>query len=68
MRTYATGQWSLTDKPGSLRLLGSKTGLESLETTPTFIGRRQTHLNQRFTTEVNFSPRTRAMPLAWRCG
>lgn len=57
VRTYATGQWSLTDKPGSLRLLGSKTGLESLEATPTYIGRRQTHLHQRFATEVNFSPK-----------
>lgn len=55
LRTLAVGQWSLTDKPGRLRLIGARTGLEVVGT-PSFIGRRQERLNQRFAAEIEFQP------------
>lgn len=55
LRTYAQGQWSLTDRPGQLRLIGVRTGLDEIGT-PSFVGRRQERLNQRFATQVDFKP------------
>ncbi|MFG6413338.1 glycoside hydrolase family 43 protein [Roseateles sp. DC23W] len=55
LRTYAPGQWSLTERPGQLRLTGARIGLDVVGT-PSFIGRRQERLNQRFATQLDFQP------------
>ncbi|MDT7838590.1 glycoside hydrolase family 43 protein [Aquabacterium sp. OR-4] len=55
LRSFASGQWSLTERPGQLRLTGARTGLDRIGT-PSFVGRRQERLNQRFATELQFSP------------
>jgi xylan 1,4-beta-xylosidase len=55
LRTLAKGQWSLSARPGQLRLIGARNGLDVVGT-PSFVGRRQERLNQRFATEVDFSP------------
>ena len=55
LRTLAAGKWSLTARLGQLRLIGARNGLDTIGT-PAFVGRRQEHLNQRFATEVDFSP------------
>jgi xylan 1,4-beta-xylosidase len=55
LRTLAKGQWSLADRPGQLRLIGARTGLDEIGT-PTFVGRRQEQLHQRIATQVDFKP------------
>lgn len=55
LRTLAPGRWSLTARPGQLRLIGANTGLDAIAT-PAFVGRRQERLNQRFATEMDFKP------------
>ncbi|RZL39178.1 MAG: glycoside hydrolase family 43 protein [Rubrivivax sp.] len=55
LRTLARDRWSLTDRPGQLRLIGGRTGLDVIGT-PAFLGRRQEHLSQRFATEMTFNP------------
>ncbi|WP_457421119.1 glycoside hydrolase family 43 protein [Roseateles sp. P5_E7] len=55
LRTLAKDRWSLTERPGRLRLVGGRTDLDVIGT-PAFVGRRQEHLNQRFATELDFSP------------
>jgi len=55
LRTLAAGKWSLTARPGQLRLIGARNGLDTIGT-PAFVGRRQEHLNQRFATEMDFNP------------
>ncbi|MCE4556526.1 family 43 glycosylhydrolase [Roseateles cellulosilyticus] len=55
LRTLAKDRWSLTERPGQLRLIGARTGLDVIGT-PAFVGRRQERLNQRFATEVDFHP------------
>jgi alpha-N-arabinofuranosidase len=57
LRTAATGLWSLTERPGVLRLKGSAATLEDIAT-PAFVGRRQEHLNLRAATLLDFSPTT----------
>ncbi|MFP5391420.1 MAG: glycoside hydrolase family 43 protein [Gammaproteobacteria bacterium] len=55
LRGSARSLYSLTARPGALRLNG---GSDSLETvgTPAFVGRRQEHLRARAATEVAFTP------------
>jgi len=55
VRGPATGLWSLTDKPGTLRLKGTREGLADVAT-PAFVGRRQEHLRVRAATELQFQP------------
>lgn len=55
LRTSATGLWSLTERPGSLRLKGSARTLEEVAT-PAFVGRRQEHFRVRVATELDFDP------------
>lgn len=55
LRTMASGRWSLTARPGFLRLVGGRTGLDTLGT-PAFVARRQEQLGQRFATELRFQP------------
>jgi alpha-N-arabinofuranosidase len=55
LRGPADGLWSLAARPGSLRLAGSKVGLEDIGT-PAFIGRRQQHLAMRAATLLDFTP------------
>lgn len=55
LRTLAAGRWSLAARPGQLRLIGGRTGLDTVGT-PAFVGRRQERLNQRFATEIDFRP------------
>lgn len=53
LRTLARDHWSLTERPGQLRLIGGRTGLDVIGS-PAFVGRRQERLNQRFAAEVDF--------------
>jgi alpha-N-arabinofuranosidase len=55
LRTAATGLWSLSDRPGVLRLKGSARTLEEVAT-PAFVGRRQEHFRVRVATELEFAP------------
>ena len=55
LRTAASGLWSLTERPGMLRLKGSAATLEDIAT-PAFVGRRQEHLRLRAATLLDFSP------------
>jgi xylan 1,4-beta-xylosidase len=55
LRTLASGRWSLTARPGQLRLIGAQNGLDVVGT-PAFVGRRQEKLNQRFAAELDFKP------------
>ena len=47
----------LTRREGWLRLIGSESTLEQ-ETSPTFLGRRQQHINCRATVRLDFTPQT----------
>lgn len=55
LRTFAKERWSLAARPGQLRLIGGRTGLDTIGT-PAFMGRRQERLNQRFATQLDFNP------------
>ncbi len=55
LRTLAQGRWSLSARPGHLRLLGSQAGLDVVGT-PAFVGRRQERLTQRFATQLDLRP------------
>lgn len=55
LRTLAREHWSLTARPGQLRLIGSRNGLDVIGT-PAFVGRRQERLNQRFAAQLDFGP------------
>jgi alpha-N-arabinofuranosidase len=55
LRAPAEGLWSLTEKPGSLRLKGTNVSLDDIGT-PAFVGRRQEHLNVRVATLLDFAP------------
>jgi len=47
--------WSLTDRPGWLRLTGSSATLDDIELTA-FLGRRQQHFQCRVTTRLEYQP------------
>lgn len=55
LRGPADGLWSLTEKPGSLRLKGTSVSLDDIGT-PAFIGRRQQHFALRAATLLDFAP------------
>ncbi|HSQ23686.1 MAG TPA: family 43 glycosylhydrolase, partial [Pyrinomonadaceae bacterium] len=56
VRNLETARWSLTERPGWLRLRGSSTTLEDTETPPVFIGRRQQYFESEITTAIDFQP------------
>ena len=49
------GDWTLTEKPGYLRLKGSKVSLKEKDS-PAFVGRRQTDFNMAVSTKIDFTP------------
>jgi alpha-N-arabinofuranosidase len=55
IRNPYDADWSLTEKPGYLRLKGSKVSLKEKDS-PAFIGRRQTAFNIAASTKINFTP------------
>lgn len=57
LRNPVEANYSLSAKPGSLRLLGSAVTLTNVDT-PTFIGRPQTALHCRAATKLSFTPQT----------
>ncbi|MCC2957384.1 glycoside hydrolase family 43 protein [Massilia sp. IC2-477] len=56
LRAPARDLWSLAERPGFLRLKGTKLSLSDIGT-PAFVGRRQAHLNVRASTFLDFAPR-----------
>lgn len=57
VRNPLSNGYSLSDRPGWLRLVGSEITLNE-EASPTFLGRRQRHFNCRVTTVVDFNPQS----------
>lgn len=55
LRNPYSQDWSLTEKPGYLRLKGSKVNFTGNDS-PAFIGRRQTAFDMDFSTQVSFIP------------
>jgi len=55
IRTPYDDDWSLTEKPGYLRLNGSKVNLKEKDS-PAFVGRRQTGFNMVASAKINFIP------------
>ena len=55
LRGPATGMWSLTERPGVLRLKGSTATLNDVAT-PAFVARRQEHFRVRAATQLEFAP------------
>jgi alpha-N-arabinofuranosidase len=58
LRGPATGLWSLSERPGALRLKGTKLSLADIGT-PAFVGKRQAHLDLHASTLLDFSPRAK---------
>jgi xylan 1,4-beta-xylosidase len=56
LRSPNERDWSLTDRPGSLRLKGSAVTLNDQDS-PAFVGRRQTFLAGGIATQLDFEPR-----------
>lgn len=63
---YTAGDYSLTERPGYLRLKGSEKKIDE-QGSPTFIGRRQQHFDFTATTEVETSGQTAAGITAYMC-
>ena len=57
VRNLNKTRWSLTERPGWLRLKGSPVTLDDPEVPPVFVGRRQQHFESEITTQVDFQPR-----------
>jgi len=55
LRNPYDADWSLTEKPGFLRLNGSKVSLKE-SNSPAFVGRRQTDFTMVASTKINFTP------------
>jgi xylan 1,4-beta-xylosidase len=55
LRNPYAADWSLTEKPGYLRLNGSKVSLSGTDS-PAFVGRRQAHFNMVVSTKMSFTP------------
>jgi xylan 1,4-beta-xylosidase len=55
LRNPSPGSWSLTERPGFLRLHGSRASLDEVGS-PAFVGRRQQHHRCRASTLLQFSP------------
>jgi xylan 1,4-beta-xylosidase len=56
VRNLEPARWSLTEKPGWLRLKGSPGTLEDTEAPPVFVARRQQHFESEITTQLDFQP------------
>ena len=56
VRSLAGGLWDLTERPGWLRLKGTKTGLADATGTPAFVGRRLTGQRLQASTLLDFAP------------
>ncbi len=57
LRNPVMNRYSLTQRDGWLRLIGSDSTLEQ-DTSPTFIGRRQRHFLCQVTASIDFTPQT----------
>jgi alpha-N-arabinofuranosidase len=55
LRNPYEADWSLSEKPGFLRLKGSKVSLKEKDS-PAFVGRRQTAFNIEASAKINFTP------------
>jgi len=55
LRNPYDADWSLTEKPGYLRLRGSKVSLKEIDS-PAFVGRRQSDFNMEASTKLIFNP------------
>jgi len=55
LRNPYENDWSLIEKPGCLRLKGSKVSLKEKDS-PAFVGRRQTDFNMVASTKISFIP------------
>jgi xylan 1,4-beta-xylosidase len=55
LRGPGDGLWSLTERPGFLRLKGSSVTMNDVAQ-PAFVGRRQEHMRMRAATQLEFSP------------
>ncbi len=58
LRGPAQDLWSLSERPGFLRLKGGKLSLSDIGT-PAFVGKRQAHLDLRASTLLDFTPRAK---------
>ncbi len=58
LRGPAAGLWSLSERPGVLRLKGSALSLDDIGT-PAFVGRRQEALDMRASALLDFTPRAK---------
>ncbi len=56
VRNLQSTTWSLTERPGWLRLKGSPFTLDDAEAPPVFVGRRQQYFESEITTQVDFQP------------
>lgn len=59
VRNLDAARWTLTERPGWLRLKGSTATLDDAEAPPVFVSRRQQHLDAEAVTQLDFKP-TRA--------
>lgn len=55
LRGPGTGLWSLSERPGMLRLHGSEVGMNDVAQ-PAFVARRQEHMRMRAATLLDFKP------------
>ncbi|MGZ8842667.1 MAG: glycoside hydrolase family 43 protein [Pyrinomonadaceae bacterium] len=56
VRNLEPARWSLTEKPGWLRLKGSPATFEDTEAPPVFVARRQQHFESEIATQLAFQP------------
>jgi len=56
VRNLEPTRWSLTERPGWLRLKGSPITLDDAEAPPVFLGRRQQYFDSEISTAVDFQP------------
>jgi alpha-N-arabinofuranosidase len=56
VRNLAPTRWSLTERPGWLRLRGSPSTLDDADAPPVFVGRRQQYFDNEVTTQIDFQP------------
>jgi len=59
VRNPRPGSWSLSERPGHLRLSGSQVSLDDVGS-PAFVGRRQRHFRVRWRTALDFKPTSSA--------
>jgi xylan 1,4-beta-xylosidase len=55
LRNPPAGSWSLSERPGALRLRGQGAGLDDAKA-PAFVGRRQAHFTVRASARLEFGP------------